>query len=98
MLTALLVLFLAIQVADGVSTALVLSRGGYERNPIVAWGMDKIGVIPALLVYKIAGMACGVTLYHLADAGGGYALAVLTAAGSWVVVNNTKAYIKLLRR
>ena len=88
----LLITFIALQIADGLTTYLVISKGGYEKNPIVAWGMKQIGLIPALVAYKGLGVAAGATLYHFADHGGGYGLGFLTALYCWVVWHNYKAY------
>lgn len=88
----LLIAFVALQIADGVTTYLVINKGGYEKNPVVAWGMKQIGLIPALVAYKGIGVAAGLVLYHYADHGGSYGLGFLTALYCWVVWNNYKAY------
>lgn len=88
----LLIAFIALQIADAVTTYLVINKGGYEKNPVVAWGMKQIGLVPALMAYKGIGVAAGLVLYHYADQGGSYLLAALTALYGWVVWNNYKAY------
>jgi hypothetical protein len=91
----LLIAFIALQVIDGVTTYLVLTNGGYEKNPIVAWGMGKVGMVPALLAFKSMSVGLGLVLYDFADQGGVYGLAVLTAIGIWVAQNNYRAYKSL---
>jgi hypothetical protein len=91
----LLAVFIALQIVDGVTTYLVLTNGGYEKNPIVAWGMAKVGMVPALVLFKGLSVALGVILYNFADQGGVYGLAVLTAIGLWVAQNNYRAYKSL---
>jgi hypothetical protein len=53
----LFILFAALQVIDAYLTVRVLSQGGRELNPMIAWFMDKLGVIPALVVLKGIGIA-----------------------------------------
>lgn len=49
----LLAIFSALQIADGVTTWRALRRADRkEGNEIVAWLMEKIGVIPALASLK----------------------------------------------
>lgn len=91
----LLAAFIALQIADAITTYLVINKGGYEKNPVVAWGMKQIGLVPALVAYKGIGVAAGLVLYHYADQGGSYLLAALTALYGWVIYGNTKAYQKL---
>ncbi len=40
---------LALGVIDWLTTRAILARGGYERNPLAKWFMDRIGVMPFLL-------------------------------------------------
>ena len=91
----LLALFCLLQFLDGLTTHLVIRRGGREVNPVVLWVMRRIGTAPALVLLKALGIACGVVLYTFADSGGVYALAILTAAYAAVVINNYKAYRSL---
>lgn len=46
-------LFAALQAADVALTALVLRKGGRELNPIMAWFMRKLGLIPGLALPKV---------------------------------------------
>ena len=53
----LIYIFIALQVLDAVSTVIALDGGGHEVNPILKKIMDKIGVIPALVLVKGAAFA-----------------------------------------
>jgi hypothetical protein len=53
----LIYIFIALQVLDAVSTVIALDGGGHEVNPILKKIMDKIGVIPALVLVKGAAIA-----------------------------------------
>ena len=53
----LIYIFIALQVLDAVSTVIALDGGGHEVNPILKKIMDKIGVIPALVLVKCAAIA-----------------------------------------
>lgn len=94
----LLAAFIALQIADGITTYLVINKGGYEKNPIVAWGMKQIGLVPALVAYKGLGIGLGFAFYHYADHGGGHVLITLIAFYGWIVYSNAKVYGKLLSR
>ena len=91
----LLIAFIALQIADGLTTYLVISKGGREKNPIVAWGMKQIGLIPALVAYKALAIGAGFVLYHFADDGGLYVLIAMVALYGWVVAQNWRAYHQL---
>jgi len=85
-----------LQLADAVSTVLVLRNGGYEKNPIVAWVMRKIGVIPALLATKIpVTLACvwAMGAHSIAP----YIFAPFLAISVWVVVHNLRVYFRLIK-
>lgn len=41
-------------VADIITTELALSSGAIEGNPVMRWLMDRIGVVAALIVTKVA--------------------------------------------
>jgi len=49
---ALFILFVALQFSDAILTWRVIATGGSERNPIMATLMRKIGMWPALLLFK----------------------------------------------
>jgi hypothetical protein len=85
---SLLILILLLQVADIYTTLRVLSQGGRERNKLVKWLMDRIGVLPALLASKAVVIAGLVFLYF-----GAYLIFYPVVGGlvclySWVVWRN----------
>lgn len=45
-------LFILLQAFDTWTTWKILSQGGRELNPRMAWIMNKIGVVPALAITK----------------------------------------------
>ena len=53
-MTTILVVMFAIlallQVMDGLSTQIILGRGGRELNPILRWSFDQIGFWPSIAV------------------------------------------------
>ncbi|HOL44529.1 MAG TPA: DUF5658 family protein [Methanothrix sp.] len=51
------VLVVLLQIMDVISTNRALSRGAKEANKIIACLMDKIGIIPALVLVKILFLA-----------------------------------------
>ena len=56
----LFVLFIILQFLDFWTTYNVIKSGkGHEGNPIVAFGISKIGLIPALVIYKLFAIAIG---------------------------------------
>ena len=59
----LLVLLALLQVGDGVTTYLVLRRGGSELNPLERWLLQCIGTVGCLVASK----ACAVVLACLAS-------------------------------
>lgn len=48
-----LVLALALQAFDALSTITVINDGGRERNKVIAWMMSRIGVTAALVIIKL---------------------------------------------
>lgn len=66
-LSLILVLALAaLQVGDAVTTAINLKRpGGKEHNPLIRKLMDKLGVLPALVVKGVIVTALGYGIYRL---------------------------------
>lgn len=78
-MTALIILFVALQIADIATTIRALDRGARELNPVVRWFMARLGTVPGLVVIKGAGCAAiiaGVLFAH------GYApLVALIALG-----------------
>lgn len=83
----LLALFVVVQVGDGVSTWLALrSSAGREGNPAASWLINRIGLVPSILILKSVAIALGVAATGVP--GGGYFLAVLIALFAWVVWHN----------
>lgn len=83
-----------LQAVDGWTTYQVLKMGGSESNPLVSRLMSKVGVYPALVVYKGAAAALSWALalmpiahpdHYLIRLG---AMLGLTALYVWVAFNN----------
>ena len=76
---ALLALFAAVQVADGVMTFSAVERYGsaIEGNPLLAFAMGAYGAAPALVGAKMLAIALAVVLHVRTRHA---AVAVLTAA------------------
>lgn len=83
MMLSLLILFTLLQLADGYSTFVLLSRGGRELNLPLAWTFDRIGLIPGLLLYKGACIAGGIALHAMDATPVLAALCVLYAGVVW---------------
>ena len=83
----LLALLLALQVADGRTTYLLLSRGGRELNPVVRWAINRCGLVPGLLLAKGA-VALSVVGCTLAGQIPVWSLLALCALYLVVVVRN----------
>jgi len=83
---ALFTLFVIIQIADGWTTIQCIEFDkGTEANPIVAWGIKKIGLEPALFIYKAIAIGMG---YFLMDYP--IALGLLCLPYAYIVYNNYK--------
>lgn len=63
---ALLILFLAFQIADGLTSWAVLSDGGMERNPLLCWFTGCVGVGWGLMVAKVTASMAGIYVYYRA--------------------------------
>ena len=85
MLDALLAAFLLLQVADYATTHKILQLGGYERNPLVRMAMETLGVVPALLLYKVLGCVAGWLVY---STGALWAMGMITVFMAGIIVNN----------
>jgi len=84
----LLAIFIALQYGDGWSTYLcITSNKGHEANKIVEWGMGKIGLIPALIAYKLFCSILGVFLINYP-----IGLIILNLFYGYVVYNNYKIF------
>jgi hypothetical protein len=78
---------IALQAMDVISTAIALSGPAHEANPLLAKVMQKIGVLPTLIVIK--GGFIGFLWYYqtaLPDA----ALWLMCAGYVWVIYNNVQ--------
>lgn len=91
----LLILFATMQVADIVTTYLVISRNkGYEANPIMRQFIVRLGVLPGLLLPKVAVIGLVVWLVSDGMAYMDYVLAISSAGYLWVVISNYKIAVK----
>ena len=95
MLTFLIVIFLALQVADLALTLRGLALGKKERNPLGLFFMRHMGRVPGLVFLKVASLACFYllairisTFWQMAS------LAAASLLGVAVVLHN----IRVLRR
>lgn len=50
-------IFLLMQALDGLTTYIILKQGGRELNPFMQIAMNFLGVLPALIVVKMAVVA-----------------------------------------
>ena len=60
MLTIMFVIFIALALADAGLMWLILRGGnGRELNPLIRWLIEKLGLVPALVVKTVALAAIG---------------------------------------
>lgn len=60
----LILVFLAAQLFDGVSTYIGISRGiAFEANPLASWLMSVMGVGSAIIALKIVAGISGIFIY-----------------------------------
>ena len=60
MLTIMFAVFIALAIADARLTWLILRGGnGRELNPVIRWLIEKLGLVPALVVKTVALVAIG---------------------------------------
>jgi len=85
----LMVVLVALQMADIVTTRAVLDKGGFERNPIAKWLMDRIGEIPAM--YAIKGLVL-VPIAYLLPQIPVFGMGALVAWSAYVVINNVRVF------
>jgi hypothetical protein len=65
MIYLIFAIFIALQIGDGWTTVKCIELDkGNEANPIVAWGINKIGLVPALFIYKGLAVAVGYVLMN----------------------------------
>jgi len=87
----LLILFAVLQIADGVTTITALKSGRSEGNPILLWAMNRVKIIPALVVFKLAYMGLvGGLVYYYPSVYLDVAIGVLCGIYCWVIYNNVK--------
>lgn len=86
----LIVLLLALGLADCITTKVGLGRASVsEGNPVAAWLMRRIGVVPAMLLLKIGSTALAIIVaVHWPIAG------VLFVLGYLYVIHNN---VRILR-
>ena len=78
----LLAIFVLLQIGDVWTTYNVIqSNKGHEGNAIMAWLMDKLGILPAFFVMKVSAL---VAVYFLPW----QAILVLDAIYAYVVYQN----------
>lgn len=87
-------LFLLTQILDGVSTTLALKKPNVvEKNPALKWLMDRLGVVPALILSKAIAVLIVAAIYLLLP---DYRLALVIGVGVtipwyvYVIVGNFK--------
>lgn len=94
MMIALIVLFVALQLADIASTVRALDKGARELNPVVRWIMARLGTVPGLIVIKGAGCAAiiaGILFAHAySPTIALIAMAIFCAAYAYVVLHNLR--------
>ena len=81
---ALFVLVMILQALDGYLTWRVLAAGGRELNPIVRALVERLGVVPGLVLAKVAfAVVAGALILEQP-----IALLLVAILYSWVVVHN----------
>ena len=84
---ALALLFLIMQALDGLTTYVILKQGGRELNPVMQIAMNFLGVLPALIVVKMAIVAVFAAYAHEIPL---WAWMVTIGIYTFVLVNNFK--------
>ena len=84
-------ILIVLQVLDAVSTVIALDGGGHEVNPILKKIMDKIGVIPALVLVKGAAVAF---FWYYREVLPQPLVLLLCLGYIWLVVNNIRVIRK----
>jgi hypothetical protein len=84
----LLAFFILMQFGDGLTTYLCIKSGkGNEANKIVAFGINKIGLVPALIIYKSIAIGMGILLINYP-----ICLLLLNLLYGYIVFNNYKIW------
>jgi hypothetical protein len=86
-----LYLLIALQVADIVTTVIALQGPAHESNPILKKIMDRIGVVPTLLIVKGGFIAF---LWYYQATLPVEVLGMLCVFYAWIVVNNIQTIKK----
>lgn len=87
MTLALMYVLIGLQGLDFVSTYRGINSGkAKEANPVVAWLLQKLGLVPGLLIAKSGGVAVAVGMYLFAP----IMLVPFIAIYTYVVYNNFK--------
>jgi hypothetical protein len=93
MTLALLILVIALQIVDVVTTVIILRRGGRELNPVLNWLMGKVGVLNALLAVKAVLIAVLLIAYSAGFPGLVYGAVFLVVLYIGIAVNNLRVII-----
>lgn len=90
----LLILLAVLQVVDVASTAYAIRRGiGYEANPVMAWLIDRLGLVLGLLLSKVV-MLSLLYLYSLTyPLFAAYVLGGMSALYAWIVFGNVRVVL-----
>ena len=84
---ALLAFYMAISIADVLTTERVMRKGGREANPVMRWLMERLGRGGAYAVKLVVALGVGIVGAIIAPP----ALVLLNATGCWVVWHNWRA-------
>ena len=57
------IIFAALQIADSITTDIIL-RNGRELNPILNWLFNKFGIVPTLVVFKLVSLLLVATVWN----------------------------------
>ena len=89
-IAALWSMLLLLQLADLLSTAAVLRRGGVEHNLVMRVGIERLGLLPTFALAKalwlLPAAYIGLSPYTLIALCAFYAAVVAVNAGNWVVL------------
>jgi hypothetical protein len=85
----LLILYCALQIADGVTTYIIL-KDGKEQNPILKRLFEATGVLGGLILSKGLGIGLGLVAYEFTGFLAPYILALMVVGYAWVVIHNIR--------
>lgn len=90
-LLILLILFIALQFGDAITTLQALKHGMQELNPIIKVVMDKIGILTGVISYKVFAIGCGLCVaYFLTKNLATILLVIFNVIYLFVVLRNLK--------